>query len=127
MERSEIRDRTISKATPPRASLALNPGYSRCSSLLLQEYIVRRIRRRERRPGLFAGAVELAALGIDALDCGHSCKRASAACLHRFELEPRNVLLGCSVGTCDRLADDPTAVRVLPGWAHIMPADGLAI
>src|SRR5215831_2873518 len=105
----------------------LNPDYSPYGGLLFQEHIIRRIWRRERGAGLVAGAVDLAALGIDALDCGDARERAGAACLHGFELQPGNVILGCSVGTRDRLADDPAAIRMLPGRAHIVAADGFAI
>src|SRR5258706_475069 len=113
----------------PRFSLALNPGYKPQPRrwLLFQEYVVRRIGRRERRPGLVAGAIDLAALGIDALNCSHAGERAGAARLYDLELEPGNVLLGCTVGATGRLADDTAAVCMLPGWAHIMPADGFAV
>src|SRR5215470_8890560 len=124
--RSVIRDRAINAPRFP-GLLARHPGYKPRRRLLFQEHVVRRIRRRERGPGLLAGAIDLTALGIDALDCSHARERTGAPRLHGFELEPGNVLWGCTVGAADRLADDTAAVGMLPGWAQIMPADGFAI
>src|SRR5580698_10594023 len=96
-------------------------------SALLQKHILRRIGRRLEAAGLVAGAVELAALGVDPLHGGDAGQDAAATRGGYLKLQPGDVVSRGARRVAGGLADHSAAVDVLPVRPGIVAADGLAV
>src|SRR5579863_5599894 len=84
------------------------------SSALLQKHIFRRIGRRLERARLVAGALELAAFGVDPLHGGDAGQDAAAARGDHLQLQPGNIVGRSPWRAARDLADHGAAVDVFP-------------
>src|SRR6185369_14941864 len=95
---------------------------------LLQEHVLGRIRRGLELAGRLAGALDHAALGVDALDGRDVGQRALGTLMFGdFELEQRDIVAALAGRAAHDLADDRAAVGILPARPRKMPADRLPV
>src|SRR3954452_21968528 len=96
-------------------------------SAFLQEDVVGRIGRALEIAGLVARTLELAAMGVDALNRRNRREDAAAPVGRHFQFQPGNVARGGTRGVAGGLGGHGAAVGMLPVRSGIVTADRLAL